>query len=230
MASYLPTPRTQMHRLPVRAAYDHVTVHAILDEALVCHLGFVDAGQPFVIPTTFARVGETLYVHGAAASRTLKALGGGIPICVTVTLIDGLVYARSAFHHSMNYRSVVVFGAASEVVDADDKRSALLAFVDKVSPGRAASARPPSDKELRATTVLGVALAEVSAKVRTGGPKDDPEDMDWPVWAGHLPVSLQAAGEPVSDGTPMSLDLPTLPVALRVPAARNRAPSGATES
>jgi uncharacterized protein len=187
------TPRTQVHRLPARASYDRDVCNAILDEALVCHVGFDVDGQPFVIPTTYARDGEVLYVHGAAASRMLKALGRGIPICVTVTLLDGLVLARSAFHHSMNYRCVVILGVATELVDEDEKRRALDAIVEKVKPGRTREVRGPSAKELAATRVLRVPIAEASVKIRSGGPIDDPEDLAIPCWAGHIPLALVAS-------------------------------------
>jgi nitroimidazol reductase NimA-like FMN-containing flavoprotein (pyridoxamine 5'-phosphate oxidase superfamily) len=199
MNQYAPTPRTTLHRIPSRGTYDRAAVHAILDEALVCHLGVAIDGQPFVIPTAFARDGEALYVHGAAAGRTLKALAAGAPACVTVTLVDGLVLGRSAFHHSMNYRSVVVLGGARELTDRDEKARALGFLVDKVSPGRSARVRPPNDKELRATSVLAIALDEVSAKIRCGPPLDDPEDAAQPVWAGVVPLSLRA-GAPQPDG------------------------------
>jgi hypothetical protein len=209
--TYAPTKHTTLHRIPARGSYDRATVHAILDEALVCHLGFVADDRPFVVPTTFARDGEALYVHGAAASRTLRALATGIPACVTVTLVDGLVLARSAFRHSMNYRSVVALGVAHEVLDEATKLHALALFVDKVAPGRSASARVPNEKELKATTVLEMPLEAVSAKVRTGPPNDLPEDIDWPAWAGVVPLALVAGPPvPVTDAHP----LPVLPRAL----------------
>lgn len=198
MSTYAQTRRTRLHRIPARGTYDRDAVHAILDEALVCHLGFVADGQPFVLPTTFVRDGEDLFVHGSAASRMLRSLRDGVPACLTVMLLDGLVLAQSAFHHSMNYRSVVVLGLAREVVDEGEKLRALNRLVDKVSPGRSAQVRPPSDKELKATSVLALPLNEVSAKVRIGAPLDDAEDMALPVWAGVVPVRLQA-GEPRPD-------------------------------
>jgi uncharacterized protein len=194
-----PSKRTTVHRIPKRAHYDEVTLHGILDEALVCHLGFTVDGQPFVIPTTFARVGRTLYVHGAAASRTLQALAGGAPACVTVTLLDGLVLARSAFHHSMNYRSAVIFGSASRVDDPAEIALALRSIVEKVAPGRYTDVRPPNEKELKATSVLRMPIDEASAKVRTGGPLDDEEDYAGVrSWAGVIPLSL-TRGTPVRD-------------------------------
>jgi nitroimidazol reductase NimA-like FMN-containing flavoprotein (pyridoxamine 5'-phosphate oxidase superfamily) len=192
------TERTRVRRLPKRAAYDRATIHAILDEALVCHLGFVHAHQPFVIPTLHARVGDRLYVHGSAASRMLGTLAQGVAACVTVTLVDGLVLARSAFHHSVNYRSVVLLGTACPVTDADEKVAALHAFTEQVVRGRWAEVRPPTAKELKATSVLRLPLAEASAKVRTGPPVDDEADYAMGVWAGVLPLRLQAL-EPEPD-------------------------------
>jgi hypothetical protein len=185
------TPRSTVRRLPDRARYDRATVNAILDEGLVCHVGFEDEGQPYVIPSVYARQGDRLVIHGSAASRMVKVLAAGAPACVTVTLLDGLVLARSAFHHSMNYRSVVVLGRAREIVDPDEKRRALEAVVEHVAPGRAGSVRAPNGKELRATRVVAIPLDEASAKVRTGPPKDDEEDYELPVWAGELPLRLQ---------------------------------------
>lgn len=188
--SYAPTSRTTLKRLPKRGAFDRETVHRILDEGLFCHLGFVAEGQPYVLPTIYARVEDTLYVHGSAASRMMGTLARGVPVCLTVTLLDGLVLARSAFHHSMNYRSVVVLGTAREVKDPIEKRRALDAIVDHVAAGRSGEARGPNDNELAATRVLSLPLEEVSAKVRTGPPIDDEEDSAWPVWAGVLPLRL----------------------------------------
>ncbi|HJS58231.1 MAG TPA: pyridoxamine 5'-phosphate oxidase family protein [Vicinamibacteria bacterium] len=198
MASELLTPRTTLKRLPKRGSHDPAAVEAILDEALVCHVGFVVEGQPYVIPTIHGRRGDRLYVHGSAASRMLNTLGGGVPACVTVTLLDGLVMARSAFHHSMNYRSVVVLGNARLVEDADEKLEALRVIVEHVSPGRWSEVRPPSELELKATTVLCLTIAEASAKVRTGPPIDDEEDYAWPCWAGVIPLKT-CAQEPVAD-------------------------------
>ena len=187
-----------MKRLPKRGAYDHDTVFKILDEAFVCHVGFVVDGQPFVIPTNFGRVGETLYLHGSAASRMLRTLSEGIPICVTATLIDGLVLARSAFHHSVNYRSVVVLGTARLVTEPAEKMEALRLFTEHIMKGRWEQIRWPSEQELKGTTVLALPLEEVSAKVRTGGPVDDEEDYALPVWAGVLPLPVRA-GAPIAD-------------------------------
>jgi len=198
MSQFTPTPRTTLKRLPRRGVFDRAAVHAILDEGLVCHVGFVMDGQPFVIPTIYARIGDRLYVHGSAASRMLRSLAGGVEVCVTVTLVDGLVLARSAFHHSMNYRSVVVLGRATLVEDAAEKRAALEAVVEHVVPGRTAAVREPSEKELLATSVLGLDLVEVSAKVRTGPPIDEEEDLGRGCWAGVLPLSL-VTGTPLPD-------------------------------
>jgi uncharacterized protein len=181
-----------------RASYQHRTIHAILDEALYCHVGFVLAGQPYVIPTVHARVGEHLYLHGAVASRTLRAAALAAPLCVTVTLLDGLVLARSAFNHSMNYRSVVILAAASELSDAAEKRAALEALVERVVPGRAAEVRAPSSRELNATAVLCVPIEEASAKIRTGPPQDDAEDYALGCWAGVVPLQL-TPGTPQPD-------------------------------
>ena len=187
-----------MGRLPERARYDRDTIRAILDEGLVCHVGFVADGQPFVIPATYARWDDRLVIHGSAASRMVKALAGGAAACVSVTLLDGLVLARSAFHHSMNYRSVVVVGTATEVVDPQEKLRALEAIVEHVAPGRGASVRPPSEIELRATRVVTLPLDEASAKLRTGPPKDDEDDYALPVWAGEIPLGLEP-GPAVAD-------------------------------
>jgi len=190
MSNLLQTERTTVRRLPKRGLYDRETIHAIIDEALICHVGFVVEGAPVVIPTIHTRVGDTLYFHGSAASRMLRSLRGGVEACVTVTLLDGLVLARSAFHHSMNYRSAVVFGTAREVTDPEEKLQALDALVEHVAAGRSAHARPPNEKELRQTLVLALPIEEASAKVRTGGPVDDEEDYELPIWAGVLPLRL----------------------------------------
>ncbi|MFI5793927.1 pyridoxamine 5'-phosphate oxidase family protein [Streptomyces sp. NPDC051677] len=190
-AAYLPTGRTIPTRSSERASYDKDLVHAILDEGYVCHLGFVRDGAPVVLPTLYARVGETLYVHGSTGSRPLRMTGQadpGLAVCLTVTHVDGLVLARSAFHHSINYRSVVVHGIAHDVTDPQEKRTALDALVDHVVPGRAADSRPANKKELAATAVIRLDLNEVSAKSRTGGVNDEPEDLALPHWAGVLPL------------------------------------------
>ena len=188
---YQATERTRVRRLPERAAYDRDTVHAILDEGFVCHVGFVLDGQPYVIPTGYARVGETLYLHGSTGSRL--GLRPGMPVCVTVTLLDGLVLARAAFHRSFNYKSAMVLGRTRLVTDPEEKGAALSAFVEHIVPGRGVDVRPGNPKELAATAVLAVPLEEVSAKIRQGDPKDDEEDYDLPAWAGVLPLALVPA-------------------------------------
>ncbi|MFI5618520.1 pyridoxamine 5'-phosphate oxidase family protein [Streptomyces sp. NPDC051567] len=197
--AYAPTDRTVPSRSRERARYDRATVHAILDQAYVCHLGFVRDGAPVVLPTLFARVGDALYLHGSTGSRPLLAAGRtdpGLPVCVTVTHVDGLVLARSAFHHSLNYRSVMVHGTAHQVTDEAECRTALNALVDHVVPGRSADSRPADARELAATAVIRLDLTEVCAKLRTGGPNDDPEDLDLPYWSGVVPVA-PAYGTPV---------------------------------
>lgn len=185
------TERTKIKRLPKRGIYDRDVINSILDEAFICHVGFVVDDQPYVIPTGFARIDNDLYIHGSAASRMLRAVAGGIDVCVTVTLIDGLVLARSAFHHSMNYRSVVILGKAQIVDEKAEKDKALEALTEHIVPGRWADVRWPSELELKATTVLKLPIEEASAKIRTGGPIDDEEDYDMDVWAGILPLSLK---------------------------------------
>ncbi|MET9367122.1 pyridoxamine 5'-phosphate oxidase family protein [Streptomyces griseoflavus] len=199
--TYPPTERTVPTRSPGRAAYDKELVHAILDEGYVCHLGFVRDGAPVVLPTLYGRVGEVLYVHGSTGSRPLRAAGragSGLPVCLTVTHVDALVLARSAFHHSVNYRSVVVHGPAYDVTDPEEKRRALDALVDHVVPGRAADSRPADRKELAATAVIRLDLTEVSAKLRTGGVNDEPEDLGLPHWAGVVPLR-KGYGTPLAD-------------------------------
>lgn len=194
---YRPTPHTTPTRYRDRAHYERPTVHRILDESLICHLGYVNDGRPVVLPTTHARVGETLYIHGSAGSGPMLAARlDGLSICVTATLLDGLVLARAAMHHSMNYRSVVVMGTARLVADPQEKTRALNALLDHIGPGRAADCRPPNSREFAATAVLALELQEVSAKVREGGVADDPEDTDLPHWAGVVPLTL-VAGTPV---------------------------------
>jgi hypothetical protein len=192
MNQFTPTDRTQVKRLPKRGHYERETVCSILDTAFVCHVGFSVDGQPFVIPTNFGRSGDTLYLHGSAASRMLKTLSGGVPVCVTVTHVDGLVLARSAFHHSVNYRSVVILGKAQLVEDPAEKMEALRIFTEHVMKGRWSDVRIPTEQELKATIVLSLPLEEVSAKVRTGGPIDDEADYALPVWAGVLPLETVA--------------------------------------
>ena len=198
MRDFAPTERTQVRRLPKRAVYDREAIYRILDEGLVCHVGFVVDGQPVLIPTGYGRDGDTLYVHGSAASRMLRDLAKGVEVSIAVTLLDGLVLARSAFHHSMNYRSVVIFGTAAVVEDQTTKREALRAFTEHIAPGRWREARPPTESELKATTVLAIPLKEMSAKVRTGPPLDDEEDYSLPVWAGVLPLELRSE-QPMAD-------------------------------
>jgi uncharacterized protein len=189
---------TRVRRKPDRAAYDRPTIDAILDEGLVCHLGFVHEDRPFVIPTLYARAGDVVYVHGSAASRMLRALAGGILACLTVTLVDGLVLARSAFHHSVNYRSAVIFDVPRLVTDPDEKLHALNRIVDHLVPGRSSATRPPNRKELAKTSVLAISLTEASVKSREGEANDEPEDVDLPYWTGVLPLRL-VADEPVNN-------------------------------
>ena len=198
MTQTRPTARTQVRRLPDRGRYDSETIYKILDEGFLCHVGFAVDGQPFVIPTGYARVGDAIYLHGSAASRMLRTLAGGVQVCVTVTLVDGLVLARSAFHHSMNYRSVVILGTAHAIEDPAEKTRALEAFTNHIVPGRWDAVRPVRDAEVKATTVLKLPLKEMSAKIRTGPPKDEPEDYELPIWAGVLPLALKA-GDPIAD-------------------------------
>ena len=202
------TKRTTLKRLPKRGVYDRNSVDAILDEGFICHVGFAVEGKPVVIPTGYARIEDRLYIHGSQASRMLRTLSQGIDVCVTVTLLDGLVLARSAFHHSINYRSVVVFGTATLVEDDADKNSALFAFSEHVIPGRWNDVREPTAEELAMTSVLSLELTEASAKVRTGPPLDEEEDYSLPVWAGVIPLRLSPA-EAVND--------PRLPDNIAVP-------------
>jgi nitroimidazol reductase NimA-like FMN-containing flavoprotein (pyridoxamine 5'-phosphate oxidase superfamily) len=194
----LQTDRTTVRRLADRARYERSEAEAVLDEALICHLGFVVDGQPYVIPTIHARAGDTIYVHGSPASRMLRTLRGGLDVCLTATIVDGLVVARSAFHHSINYRSVVVLGRATEVADLEAKAAALEVVTNHVLAGRWNEVRPVTEKELRGTRVLALPLAEASVKMRSGPPIDDEEDYGLPIWAGVVPMSL-VPGEPVPD-------------------------------
>jgi uncharacterized protein len=203
-----PTPRTQVKRVPQRASYDPQQVYDILDEGLVCHLGFVVEGQPFVIPTAYGRLDDQLYIHGSPASRMLRTLDQGVEVCLTVTLLDGLVLARSAFHHSMNYRSVVLFGTATRVDDPSEKLTALKAFTDHVVPDRWAEVRPPNHQEMTGTLVLALPIAEASAKVRSGPPIDAPEDDALSVWAGEIPLRLTAAAPVADDKCLAELEVP----------------------
>ena len=198
MDSSTQTERTRVKRLPNRGAYDRETIYSILDEAFICHVGYVMDGQPYVIPTGYARIGDDLYIHGSSASRMLRNMAQGVNVCVTVTLVDGLVLARSAFHHSINYRSVVVLGKAALVEDAVEKDKALEAFTEHVIPGRWPEIRWPNELELKATSVLKLPIEEASAKVRVGDPKDDEEDYEMNIWAGVLPLSI-VPGKPIDD-------------------------------
>ncbi len=198
MENFTPTEKTTLKRLPQRGVFDRQSVYQILDEAFICHVGFVADGQPYVIPTGYGRDGDTLYIHGSAASRALRALERGIEVCVTVTLLDGLVLARSAFHHSVNYRSVVALGAASLVDDEEEKLHALRVISEHIVPGRWDAVRAPDEKELKQTKVLKLPLAEVSAKVSTGPPLDDQEYYALTVWAGEVPLQMVASA-PVPD-------------------------------
>lgn len=201
------TKRTKVKRLPDRGKYDRETIYPILDEAFICHVGFVVDGQPYVIPTGFARIDDDLYIHGSSASRMLRNIANGIDVCVTVTLIDGLVLARSAFHHSVNYRSVVILGKAELVEDVHEKNKALEAFTEHVIPGRWAEIRWPNEIELKATSVLKLPIEEASAKIRTGDPKDDEEDYEMNVWAGVLPLTV-TPGKAIADER-LASDIPT---------------------
>lgn len=209
-SAYAPTSRTTPTRYRERARYDRATVHGILDEALICHVGFVGADGPVVLPTTHARLDETLYLHGSTGSGPMLAAGspGGLPVCVTATLVDGLVLARSAMHHSMEFRSVVAVGTARLVQDRDEKLRAFAALLDHVASGRSTDTRSPNARELAATAVLALNLVEVSAKVRTGGPVDDPDDAELPHWAGVVPLTLQAGTPIPADDLDPAIQLP----------------------
>jgi uncharacterized protein len=223
--SYQLTERTTVRRLPERGRYDRATVHAILDEGFLCHVGFVVDGQPYSLPTGYARVGETLYLHGSTGSRL--GLRPGMDVCVTVTLLDGLVLARSAFHHSMQYRSVMVLGRTRAVVDPEEKEAALRDLVEHIVPGRADAVRATTAKELAATAVLAVPLVEVSAKIRSGAVNDDEEDHGLPVWAGVLPLRLTADAavpdEPLDPAVPVPAHVTTWH---RPAPAKERSPAG----
>lgn len=199
MNTYAPSKRTKMRRLAKRAVYDKARVHEILDEGFLCHVGFTVDAQPFVIPTLYARYGDVLYVHGSAVSRMIKSLAQEVEVCVTVTLVDAYVLARSAFHHSMNYRSVVVLGRARLVGDPQEKLEALRLITNHIVPDRWEEVREPNELEMRQTSVLALPLEEVSAKVRVGPPVDDEEDYARPVWAGIVPIRTQLA-DPIADG------------------------------
>lgn len=210
-----PTPRTRINRLPNRGDYSRETIYSILDAAFLCHVGFVVDGQPYVIPTGYGRAGDKLYLHGSAASRMLRTLAGGVEVCVTVTLLDGIVLARSAFHHSMNYRSVVILGKALPVEGDPDKTAALRVIAENIVRGRWEHVRKPTKQELKATAVLALPIDEASAKIRSGPPLDEEEDYALKVWAGELPLAIKA-GEPLPD--------PRLIAGTKVPGyLRNRA-------
>jgi uncharacterized protein len=196
--TFTPSERTRVVREPHRGVYDREVIYQILDEGFICHVGFASESQPFVIPTMYARVGDAIYFHGSAASRMLRGAASGMPVCVTVTLTDGLVLARSVFNHSMNYRSVVALGIAALVDAPEEKLAALGAFTQKILPGRWNDARQPNEKELKATSILRLALTEVSAKIRTGPVEDDADDYALPVWAGIIPLRL-VADPPIRD-------------------------------
>lgn len=202
------TTRTTLKRLPKRGSHEREVLNEILDEGFVCHVGFVVDGQPFVIPTGYARIEDSLIIHGSQASRMLRNLGEGIDVCVTVTLIDGLVLARSAFHHSMNYRSVVIFGRAIVLENREEKLAALFALSEHMIPGRWNDVREPNEAELRQTTVLSVPINEASAKIRSGPPFDDEEDYDLNVWAGEIPVKLTATAPVADPRLPDDVDMP----------------------
>jgi hypothetical protein len=192
------TARGTLRRKRERGSHERALINAVLDEGLVCHVGFVADHGPVVLPMTYVRIDDRLYVHGAGGNDMLRHLADGADLCVTVTLLDGLVLARSAFHHSMNYRCVVLFGKAGRVTDTTEMRSVSAGLVDHIAPGRSLDARPPTDAELRATLIVRIPIEEGSAKVRTGGPIDDPEDLALPVWAGEIPIAL-AAQSPIPD-------------------------------
>ncbi|MEU5170667.1 pyridoxamine 5'-phosphate oxidase family protein [Streptomyces mutomycini] len=226
-AAYPTTERTVPTRAKERASYDRETVHSILDEAYLCHLGFIRDGAPVVLPTLFGRVGERIYVHGSTGSRPLRAAGAadpGLAVCLTVTHVDGLVLARSAFHHSMNYRSAVVHGTARTVTDPEERRIALDAIVDQVVPGRSKDSRPADAKELAATAVIRLDLDEVSAKIRTGGPNDEPADLSLPHWAGVVPVAPSYAAPVPSGDLDPDVQVPDYLTALRPDAGLSPAP------
>jgi uncharacterized protein len=196
--NYTPSARTRVVREPHRGIYDRATAYQILDEGFICHVGFIADGQPFVIPTGYGRAGDNLYIHGSAASRMLRNLDRGVAVCVTVTLLDGLVLARSIFNHSMNYRSVVVLGTAVAVNDPQEKLAALRALSEHILPGRWQESRQPNEQELKATLVMRLPITEFSAKVRTGPPIDDEADYSFPTWAGVIPLQT-VAGQPIDD-------------------------------
>lgn len=208
MTGFTKSRRNKVIRMPERGQYEREDVYRIVDEALICHVGFIQDGQPFVIPTLHARDGDALLLHGSSASRMIKHAGAGNPVCVTVTLVDGLVLARSVFHHSINYRSAVLFGQGHLITEPEEKLAALARFTERLLPGRWDDARLPNRQELKATAVVAIPLDSASAKVRVGPPKDDEEDLALPVWAGIVPLR-QVVGEPLADETvPAGFPLP----------------------
>ena len=220
------TERTRLRRLPKRGAFDRETVYAILDEAFICHIGFSVDGQPYVIPTAFGRIENDLYIHGSSASRMLRTLSGGVEMCFTTTLVDGLVIARSAFHHSINYRSVVVLGKATLVDDLDEKNRALEAVTNHIVPGRWADVRWPNELELKATSVLKLPIDEASAKLRTGPPIDDDEDYELDVWAGVLPLKFSIGIPLVDDRLKDGITVPENIAKYRRPKQKDGRPPG----
>jgi nitroimidazol reductase NimA-like FMN-containing flavoprotein (pyridoxamine 5'-phosphate oxidase superfamily) len=203
-----PTERTRVRRHPERGAYEREIVYAILDEALICHVAYVGDMGVRMIPTIHARVGDVLYLHGSQASRTMRSLSDGIDVCVAATIVDGLVLARSAFSHSMNYRSVIVYGAARLVTEPEEQLAVARALADHVAPGRSGDARMPNDAELKQTTMLALPIEETSAKVRTGPPSDDPDDLHLPIWAGVLPLGISAGPPEPAEGKPAGMQPP----------------------
>ena len=199
---------TEVRRVPDRASYDRTVIDAILDEAMICHAGFVDNGTPVVIPTIHVRVDDRVILHGSPASRMMRLLKQGAPVSIAVTLLDGLVLARSVFNHSMNYRSVVLFGTAEAVEDTEEKMEAMRIFTEKILPGRWDEARTPSDKEFRATLMLAIPIDQASAKVRTGPPGDEPEDIDLDIWAGVIPYALQPGAAVPAPNLPPGIEIP----------------------
>ncbi len=215
-----PTARTRVKRLPKRASYDLDAIYAILDTALVCHVGFAIEGQPYVIPTLHVRIGDRIYIHGSAASRMLGAAAGGTPMAVTVTHIDGLVLARSAFHHSVNYRSVVILGTATLVVDSAEKFAVMKGLIDHIAPGRWDHIRQPNEKELAATSVLSIPIVEASAKLRSGDAIDDEADYALPIWAGQIPIATIATAAIPDARLDASIATPVHVTDYRLPANR----------
>src|SRR5215472_11253624 len=208
MSNIQATTRTKLGRLPERGSHDREVINAILDEGFICHVGFALDGQPFVVPTGYGRQGDHIYFHGSAASRMLRNLSAGVPVCITVTLVDALVLARSIFHHSMNYRSVMVLGTATLVEDREEKLEALRVISDNIIRGRWDEVRQPTEQELKSTAVMKVPVQEASAKIRTGPPKDDKPDYDLPIWAGVLPLVTESAEPVIDPATRMKMDVP----------------------